>query len=146
MDIESCSETNLDCWAAMGLELWPDNTVTNLREDFASTLYNPRYAAFLCRDGGEPVGFINLSLRSDYVEGTSTSPVGYVEGIYVREAFRHRGIARLLLHHGEQWAKAQGCTQMASDCELTNTVSAIFHNSTGFTEANRIVCFVKNLI
>ena len=41
------------------------------------------------------------------------------------------------------WAKEQGCTEFASDCELTNTVSQEFHKKLGFEEANRVVCFVK---
>ena len=94
---------------------------------------------------GEQIGFAQCQLRHDYVEGTETSPVGYLEGIYIKEADRHQGIARALLAACEDWAKAQGCTEFASDCELTNTESQAFHQAVGFSEANRIVAFVKKL-
>ena len=45
----------------------------------------------------------------------------------------------------EMWAKNMGCTEFASDCELDNTNSLKFHMAMGFGEANRIICFKKNL-
>ncbi|WP_225743526.1 GNAT family N-acetyltransferase [Marinilactibacillus sp. Marseille-P9653] len=37
-----------------------------------------------------------------YVEGTNTSPVGYLEGIYVEPYYRRHKIAQVLLEHCEQ--------------------------------------------
>ena len=91
------------------------------------------------------MGFAQCQLRHDYVEGTETSPVGYLEGIYVREGVRRQGVARKLLSACESWAKAQGCKEFASDCELDNTDSQRFHQAVGFEEANRIVAYVKKL-
>ena len=71
--------------------------------------------------------------------------MGYLEGIYVREAARRQGIARRLLSACESWAKAKGCAEFASDCELDNTDSQRFHQAVGFDEANRIVAYVKKL-
>ena len=79
------------------------------------------------------------------MEGTETSPVGYLEGIYVKETDRRQGIACALLDACKEWAKAQGCTEFASDCELTNTESQAFHRAAGFSEANRIVAYVRKL-
>jgi aminoglycoside 6'-N-acetyltransferase I len=71
--------------------------------------------------------------------------VGYLEGIFVSEPYRKKGIARQLLTACEGWAKEKGCTEFASDCELTNIQSLRFHQSIGFEEANRIICFTKKL-
>ena len=92
-----------------------------------------------------PVGFAQCQLRHDYVEGTESSPVGYLEGIYVAEEYRKHGIARELLSVCETWAKGKGCAEFASDCELENTQSLQFHLNVGFEEANRIICFTKKL-
>ena len=100
---------------------------------------------FLARAGELAVGFAQCALRHDYVEGTCSSPVGYLEGIYVAPACRHRGFARALLRACENWAEEMGCTEFASDCELTNSDSYAFHKSMGFAEANRIICFTKKL-
>jgi aminoglycoside 6'-N-acetyltransferase I len=68
-----------------------------------------------------------------------------LEGIFVAEDYRRQGIARALLRACENWSKEQGCTEFASDCELTNTESLLFHLKLGFLEANRIICFTKEL-
>lgn len=43
------------------------------------------------------------------------------------------------------FAKEQGCTEFASDCELDNVESLQFHLKMGFEEANRIICFTMKL-
>lgn len=92
-----------------------------------------------------PVGFAQCQLRNDYVEGTDTSPVGYLEGIFVKEDYRHKGYAKDLLGECEKWAKLQGCKEFASDCEINNIDSFNFHKAMNFEEANRIICFTKKL-
>ena len=79
------------------------------------------------------------------MEGTKTTPVGYLEGIFIREEYRKQGYAKKLLSKCEEWAKEQGCSEFASDCELENEISIEFHIKMGFEEANRIVCFKKSL-
>ena len=59
--------------------------------------------------------------------------------------YRNRGIARVLCEECEAWAKELGCTEFASDCELTNTESLSFHMGLGFKEENRIICFKKTI-
>lgn len=77
--------------------------------------------------------------------GTESSPVGYLDGLYVREHLRRKGIASLLLRYCEGWAMERGCREFASDCEADNTKSFDFHIAAGFTEVNRIICFKKTL-
>lgn len=130
--------------AALACELWPDNRPEDLLAEWEA-LAPSETAVFLAEEGGVPVGFAQCQLRRDYVEGTDSSPVGYLEGIYVREAFRGRGTAGALLSACEDWARGRGCAQFASDCELGNAGSIAFHLGAGFAEANRIVCFTKRL-
>lgn len=92
-----------------------------------------------------PVGFAQCQLRHDYVEGTRSSPVGYLEGIFVSSKHRHKGYAKELSHECELWAKEKGCLEFASDCELDNKNSLNFHMAMGFEEVNRIICFRKVL-
>lgn len=143
MNIVQMSADTVETAAALAQKLWPDAEA--LREEFAGALSNPEFAVFLAYVDGVPRGFAQCQLRRDYVEGCSTSPVGYLEGLYVEEACRGRGAARALLARCEVWAKALGCTEFASDCELTNVQSIAFHKSVGFLEENRIVCFRKEI-
>ena len=119
--------------------------VDELTEEFSRLLESKECAVFLLHTGGKPAGFAQCQLRHDYVEGTETSPVGYLEGIYVLPEHRSQGCARELLARCEQWAREQGCTEFASDCELDNGGSLAFHLKMGFAEANRIICFTKKL-
>ena len=130
--------------AELACELWPENTPGELLAELEA-LSRAEGAVFLAVEDGVPAGFAQCQLRHDYVEGTESSPVGYLEGIYVREAYRGRGLAKALLSACEGWAREQGCTEFASDCELDNGGSIAFHLGAGFTEANRIVCFTKRL-
>lgn len=131
--------------AALALELWPHSTQEELAEEFETLLSQTDCTVFLLETEDGPAGFAQCQLRHDYVEGTETSPVGYLEGIYVRPEYRRQGHGRTLLTACEQWAREQGCTEFASDCELENTHSAGFHEKLGFREARRIICFTKKL-
>ena len=142
--ILKAEQENLTSAAALACELWPGHGPDELLAEW-ETVTPGEGAVFLAMEGGAPAGFAQCQLRRDYVEGTDSSPVGYLEGIYVREAFRGRGLARALLQACEGWARGRGCAQFASDCELGNTGSIAFHLGAGFAEANRIVCFTKRL-
>ena len=131
--------------AKLAIQMWEDNTLEGLTADLAETIASPESAIFLLYDGEMPVGFAQCQLRHDYVEGTDSSPVGYLEGIYVEKEHRNLGTARALLKGAQQWAKAKGCREFASDCEMDNTESLAFHLACGFEEANRIICFVKEI-
>lgn len=144
MTIFQSELSQLSTVAQLATELWPSHTVEELSTEFAEVLADGG-AFFLAEEQGASAGFAQCQLRRDYVEGTDSSPVGYLEGIYVRESYRGKGVAHALLTACESWAKEQGCSEFASDCELTNTNSLAFHLKAGFAEANRIICFTKKL-
>ena len=143
--IQRATEHDTEVLAGLAVLLWDNHDVAELRDEFAEILKSEEAACFLACEAGVLLGFAQCQLRHDYVEGTQTSPVGYLEGIFVQPAFRHRGLANRLLGACEGWAREKGCTEFASDCELGNGASLNFHLSMGFTEVNRIVCFTKTL-
>lgn len=108
--------------------------------------YSSKYALteiLICGTCG--TAYRRCVLRNDYVEGTNSSPVGYLEGVFVKEEHRNKGYAKELLAACEKWVKNMGCSEFASDCELSNINSHKFHLAMGFDEANRIVCFRKDI-
>ena len=125
--------------------LWPGHEPRELEEEISRELGREDGAFFLLWREGEAVGFAQCSLRSDYVEGTKSSPVGYLEGIYLKEPFRGRGLGRALTERCEDWARRRGCSEFASDCGAENTGSLRSRLASGFREAGRIICFVKPL-
>ncbi len=146
MRIYQATVTDLTGITELALLLWPGHTHAELADEFREILDEGETAIYLAREADRDIGFAQCSIRHDYVEGTDQSPVGYLEGLFVREAYRRQGVARQLIRACEEWARAQGCTQLASDCELGNTDSLAFHLQAGFTEANRIICFVKDIV
>ena len=129
----------------LALNLWPGHEREEMIGDMLRYISGPETAAYLAEEDEAAIGLALCSLRHDYVEGTEGSPVGYLEGIYVDENRRGQGMARALLSAAQGWAKDMGCREFASDCELENEQSLKFHLACGFEEANRIICFVKEL-
>ena len=129
----------------LAILLWPDNEFDDLKQEMKETILDQEAVFFLYFDNDIPVGFAQCQLRHDYVEGTDSSPVGYLEGVFVIESYRNKGIATQLLQQCELWSKKNGCIEFASDCEITNVESYVFHIKFGFQEANRIICFKKTI-
>ena len=131
--------------AYLASQLWTDHVPGDLIEEFRRLAMNDDAVCFITYVDDKPIAFAQCQLRHDYVEGTESSPVGYLEGIFVSEEYRKQGFAAELLSECENWAREKGCTEFASDCEFGNADSAKFHLSLGFEEVNRIICFRKDL-
>ena len=136
---------NIEEIAKLAVQMWTEATIQDLIEEFSDLIKKEDGQIFLKYDQDRPVGFAQCGLRYDYVEGTETSPVGYLEGIFIEEEYRRKGYAKELLSECEKWAKEKGCKEFASDCEIDNDSSVGFHMALGFAEANRIICFTKAL-
>lgn len=132
--------------AGLAIQMWKSHTIEELAQEFCDYMNKESSMVFLAMSDEYAVGFAQCGLRHDYVEGTNSSPVGYLEGIFVVEEYRKRGLAKNMLEACQEWAKEQGCTEFASNCELVNEASVKFHLKMGFEEANRIICFTKKLI
>lgn len=91
------------------------------------------------------VGFLEVDLRSHADGCNPLCPVGYIEGWYVAENHRHMGIGRKLLALAEDWARGQGCVEMASDTWVDNEGSQLTHEALGYEVVERCVHFRKSL-
>jgi len=145
MTIEDTSLDNLKELAALKVELWPESDFDEELQNCELLLLSVNEACFLARVDNQYVGFIQLSLRADYVEGASTAPVAYVEGLYVRPSHRKAGVARRLIEFGLAWGKEMGCVEYASDAEWQNESSIRFHKHLGFEEVGRTVHFLRRI-
>lgn len=145
MEIVRADAAHVQEWAALCAEMFPAQTFQEWERECVELLDNEREIGFLCRLDNRAVGYLNVSTRRDYVNGTDSSPVAFIEAVYVKPAYRNRGIARRLMAEAERFARDNGLSQIASDCLLDNTDSEQFHKSCGFAEAERVICFVKNI-
>ncbi len=144
--IEIKNDEHITELAKMFTELWPECNYAEEVGNCEKIANSDRDVAFLSvNNQGAFTGFVYMSLRTDYVEGTTTTPVGYIEGIYVKEEFRRQGTARNLIKRAELWCRERGCRELASDTETHNESSQSFHRKMGFEEMNRIVCYKKSI-
>ena len=139
------NSNNLEPLVDMMLKLWPHCNRHEEQETCEKILKSDQQTCFLVQKDEQFIGFVQLALRHDWVEGQTQSPVGYVEGIYVEPTYRYQNIARNLIKVAEEWSIKNGCAELGSDVELGNNDSIAFHKKAGFTEENRIVCFIKKI-
>ena len=144
--IEKCCAEDMPQWMALRIALWPDEDQTIMAAEAGAILAHPDRLVLMAREGEAVIGFAQASIRRDYVNGCATSPVGFVEGIYVTPARRHRGVARAMIATIEQWARAHGMAELASDALLENVDSHAMHEALGFSQTERVVYFRKPLI
>jgi len=145
-NIIKADKSNINDWARLSYGMYGDHhSLEELITSCQEFLIDNKETGYLYEVDGKFVGFINISIRNDYVNGTDSSPVAYVEVVYVLDEYRGRGIARSLMKVAEEFARANGCKQLASDCMTSNTASEKFHKDCGFEEAERVICFVKNV-
>ena len=145
--VEPCMLQTLEEWVALRHALWPEEPEQDLRPEAQALLWDQQdFIALLVRlPDGTAAGLAEAALRHDYVNGCATSPVAFLEGIYVQPEHRGKGLARLLCRAVERWARSLGCREFASDVLLDNTASQSMHKALGFEETERVVYFRKQI-
>jgi|SRR5579863_1161519 len=129
--------------AKMRASLWPDASCEDHLKEPGGTL---PAAIFVAHDqAGELIGFLEVGLRSHADGCDAAQPVGFVEGWFVQEGSRTRGVGRALMRAAEQWARSQGCIEMASDTLIDNPLGQLAHEALGFEVVDRCVHYRKNL-
>src|SRR6266566_2532302 len=132
-------------WLRLRHSLWP-SCPANKHSLEMRQLLKSHGIVFVAEDRQAGViGFAEVSIRSDHVDGAAISPVPYLEAWFVDAAFRKRGIGRALIQAVEQWAISLSYTELASDAEVENARSIRLHKLLGFSEIDRNVAFLKKL-
>lgn len=148
MKTRLAAKDDATAWSALRIALWPEGGADRLRDEAAASLAGKSpetmlAAVFLAEaSDGAILGMLELSLRL-YADGCESSPVPYIEGWYVAEAYRGRGIGAALVKAAEEWAVQRGHSEMASDALLENAISARAHKALGFAEVERAIRFRK---
>ena len=131
--------------------LWPHGTAEEHTKEFDLALEHgttgtlPMATFVSADDSGQLTGFLEAGLRSHADGCDPARPVGFIEGWFVREEFRHRGIGRDLVLAAEAWARALGCREMASDTWIDHEGSQQAHQALGYEVVDRCVHFRKRI-
>ena len=143
--IEQCASIDQAGWLVLREALWPGAPRHEHIAEMSAFLEDPaRYAQFVAYGAtGEFCGFAEASVRGDCVNGAESSPVPFLEGLYVAPQHRRRGIAKELVAAVAQWARRAGHGELASDALLNNELSHAVHRALGFTETERVVFYRK---
>jgi aminoglycoside 6'-N-acetyltransferase I len=144
--VRAVTPADAAAWLQMRCALWPEGSASEhaaeIRLFLAGQLRDPLQVLLAVDDNDSPRGFAELSIRP-YAEDCVTDHVAYLEGWYVVPESRRQGVGRALVRAAEEWARAQGCSEFASDALLDNHVSAAAHRALGFAETVQIRCFRK---
>jgi aminoglycoside 6'-N-acetyltransferase I len=145
--VRAATERDRDAWLELRCALWAERSraehCQEIARFFAGAISEPE-GVLLAECDSRMVGFAELSIRP-YAEGCTSDRVAYLEGWYVVPEFRRRKVGAALIAAAESWSRAQGCTELASDTEADNDLSAAAHARCGFEEMALIRCFRKRL-
>lgn len=147
MKVREATEKDIGEWTRMRCSLWPqylDGHEAEIRLYFEGNSKKIQNIYVLEREESKLGGFIEMSIRN-CAAGCKSSPVPYLEGWYVDKDLRGRGLGALLVSYVEKWSRKNGYQEMASDANIENSQSINAHKALGFTEVERIMCFVKGL-
>jgi aminoglycoside 6'-N-acetyltransferase I len=135
----------------MRVALWPQSSAEEHARELTQILEGNAPVTLplviLVAEAGDRTlaGFLEADLRS-HADGCDPSrPVGYIEGWYVAENYRRRGVGRKLLAAAEDWARNQGCLEIASDTWIDNEISQRAHEALGYEVVDRCVHYRKTL-
>lgn len=125
--------------------LWPTASAEEHRLEITVAFARKDLRAFVAEaEDGVLIGFAEASLRK-FANGCATSPVPFLEGIWVNEEFRRREVGKYLVEATLNWARTAGHTELGSDCELKNTGAQSAHEAWGFEETERVVYYRRRL-
>ena len=130
-------------WLALRSRLWPDGAEAEHLRYMADAIVRGHFVRLAIDPSGSAIGLVEASKRVDYVNGTSSSPVAFLEGLYVEPTSRRRGVARALVVAVVAWAASVGCEEIASDSPLENVAAHAVHRALGFAETERVVYFCR---
>jgi aminoglycoside 6'-N-acetyltransferase I len=149
--IRQATPGDLPVVMALAVALWPEEAPAEIEPHMRALLAGqPRstlpLSLIVAERNDQAVGFIEVGLRSHAEGCDGVRPAGFIEGWFVVPAHRGRGVGRALMTAAEDWARAQGCTELGSDTWIDNDAGKDAHLSLGFAVVERMIAFRKSLV
>ena len=145
--VRPVTEKDFSEWFKLRKKLWDESNDDEHQTEMRSIFEHTQTQLVLIAElpDGRLIGFLEASIRP-FVEDCHSDHVGYLEGWFVEPEFRRQGIGRILVGTAENWARRNGCDEMASDAEIDNELSLQSHLQLGYQETSRLVHLRKDLV
>jgi aminoglycoside 6'-N-acetyltransferase I len=139
MELRAIAQHDFPEWKALRQALYNElkdaDNDSEVQKIFAS---HDWHCWFVIDKQGNIIGLVELAARN-IVDGCLSSPVAYLEGLYLKPGYRSKGIGKQIIKFILSWCAKNGYSELATDTELANTRAQHFYESTGFEETDRIV-------
>ena len=151
MTVRKANMGDVDAIAQMCAALWPDDSAEAHAPEVSKLLSSgqsgglPSVYFVAETSANQPIGFVQVGLRSHADGCDPAHPTGFVEGWFVQPEFRGQGAGAALMRAGEDWSRKQGCREMGSDTWLDNEPSQRAHEALGYEVVDRCVHYRKSL-
>jgi len=121
----------------LGYTITEEETLHNIQVIHA----NRDHDAFVAVDGDKPVGWIHVFSAFQL----ESPPVTEVRGLVIDEAYRRKGIGKLLIEEAKKWCRSQGNTTLRLRCNVIRTEAHAFYLGIGFKEMKQQKMFQINV-
>lgn len=114
------------------LEWHSDDDIQKMQDDYISEMLaetSQPNATFIAELNHIPLGFIHVRTRQDSISGEIS---GTIPLLAVSPESQGLGLGKLLIKHGENWAKNLGCRLLHLEVFANNKKADAFYQNIGF--------------
>ena len=141
MEIRKLREDDIDQWAGLRSDLWPDHRYEDLVADSTCFLTSEDMVCFVLEHPERGLaGFIEAALYP-----VPDRPYVHIEGWYVKPEFRGMGYGKRLVSHIKEWSIHRGIEVLTSDTTPDYPLSPAAHTRSGFRVLAEMTIFLKEL-
>jgi len=128
-------------WKAMRKAIYPVLDDRYDEQEMKQIVGHPDWFCYFLTDAdGTLLGLVELSSRN-IVDGCLSSPVAYIEGLYLKPEYRHQGLGKEVIQLLRSWCRERSFSELATDTQLANEAAQRFYRAAGFQETDRVVEF-----
>lgn len=143
MFIREIKQQDKEEWLRMRQELWPECTEQRHAEEMQAMMNNKSIINELSwvvlvvgRPDGKLGGFIETSIKP-HDDDCESEPVGHIEGWYIDQDLRNKGLGKRLMNDAEKWVVTKGCKEIVCEAQLDNEISIKSYKALGYIEIFR---------